>query len=621
MPSPVPHADPGTPDLRGPIRYIWWLARCQPVRILRGGLIGTAWMVGLAVRPWLLSRAVDDGLRRHDDGALLFWVAAVLLAGVGLAYLGIMRHRTMTFVREDASARSAEVLLRHVSSAGAALSRQLAAGDVATVSGYDIARVSMVLTLTGPGVGAVITYAVVSVVLWSVSPLLALCVVLGVPAVTLAVGPLLRGLNHAESAYRRQQGQLTSQANDIVAGLRVLAGVGGRGLFADRYVARSRALLADGYRVGAVTSWVGALTIVVPGLFLGAVVWLSARLVVAGDITVGQLVAVYGYAAILIVPVWFLLGSVTDVIRGRVAARRIIALLSIAPDPAGTATGGVPGPARPADLTDPDTGLTVRDGELLGVVTADPAEALALADRLGRFVPSGVRWGGVPLADVGLAEVRARILVADPDAYLFAGTLRDILRIREHLDEGDLHEALHTASATDVVDALPQGLDSPVSARGRSLSGGQRQRVRLARALLADPEVLILVDPTSAVDAHTEARIGQRLRAARAGRTTVLLATSPLLLGVADRVAYLEGGAVARYGSHPELLATSPGYRNLVARDDLGAPEDPAAREAPAARDDRAARGDLAARAEEGAPEDPAAREVPGAREEEGVRR
>jgi ABC-type multidrug transport system fused ATPase/permease subunit len=568
MPPRVPHADPGVPDLRGPLRYIWWLARCQPVRIVRGGLIGTAWMVGLAVRPWLLSRAVDDGLRNHDDRALLLWASAVLVAGIGLAYLGIMRHRTMTFVREDASARSAEVLLRHLSGVGAALSRRLEAGDVATVSGYDIARVSMVLTLTGPGVGAVVAYGVVAAALWAVSPLLALCVLLGVPAAGLTVGPLLHRLDRSESAYRQRQGELTSRANDIVAGLRILAGVGGRGLFADRYATRSRALLAEGYRVGAVNSWVDALSIAVPGLFLGAVVWLSARLVAAGDITVGQLVAVYGYAAILVVPVWFLLESASDVIRGRVAAGRIIALLSIAPDPAGARTGGVAGPARPADLTDPDTGLTVRDGELLAVATASPADALALADRLGRFVPSGVRWGGARLADVDITEVRARILVADPDSYLFAGTLREILRIRSGLSDAQLEQALHTASATDVADALPEGLAGAVGARGRTLSGGQRQRVRLARALLAEPEVLILVDPTSAVDAHTEARIAQRLRAARAGRTTVLLCTSPLLLRATDRVVYLERGRLVGSGGHAELLATLPGYRALVSRED-----------------------------------------------------
>jgi ABC-type multidrug transport system fused ATPase/permease subunit len=566
MPPRVPHAEPGEPDLRGPLRYIWWLARRQPARILRGGLFGTAWMVGLTVRPWLLARAVDDGLRRHDDAALLFWVGCVLAAGMCLAYLGIMRHRTMTFVREDATARSAEVLLRHLATVGGALPRRLKAGDVATVSGYDIGRVSMVLTFTGPGIGAVIAYAVVAVTLWRMSPVLAVCVLLGVPAVTLAVGPFLRRLDHTETVYRQQQGELTSQAGDIVAGLRILAGVGGRGLFADRYTARSRALRAEGYRVGAVASWVGALTIAVPGLFLGVVVWLSARLAAGGDITVGQLVAVYGYTAILVVPVWFLLESASDVIRGRVSARRIIALLSIAPDPAGAGAGGHRGPARPADLTDPDSGLSVRPGELLGVVTAQPGEALALADRLGRHVPSGVRWGGHRLAEVDVAVVRARILVADPDAYLFAGTLREILRIRPGQPDATLTGALRTASATDVLDALPDGLDNPVGARGRTLSGGQRQRIRLARALLAEPEILILVDPTSAVDVHTEARIGQRLRAARAGRTTVVLCTSPLLLDLADRVAYLERGAVVASGSHADLLATVPGYRAVVSR-------------------------------------------------------
>jgi ABC-type multidrug transport system fused ATPase/permease subunit len=543
---------------------MWWLVRCQPWRILRGSLIGTAWMIGLTVRPYLLARAVDDGLRRHDTGALLLWVGGILVAGISLAYLGIMRHRTMTFVREDASARSAEVLLRHLASVGSVLSRRLAAGDVATVSGYDIGCISNVLTLTGPGVGAVVAYATVAVVLWGVSPLLALCVLLGVPAVALTIGPLLRRLERAESAYRHEQGQLTTQAGDIVAGLRVLAGVGGRRLFADRYRARSRQLLAEGYRVGAVVSWVDALATAIPGLFLGAVVWLSARMVAAGDITVGELVAVYGYVAVLTVPVWFLLESGYDVIRGRVAARRIIALLNVAPDPVG-ALAGAPGPARPADLHDPASGLTVRDGELLGVAAA-PADAIEVAERLGRLRPSDVRWGGVPLGGVALADVRARILLADPDAYLFAGTLREVLRVRAGLGDERLAEALWTASATDVLDALPDGLDSPVGARGRTLSGGQRQRIRLARALLAEPDVLILVDPASAVDAHTEARVAERLRAARSGRTTVVLGTSPLLLGPADRVAYLAGGRVAATGTHAELLVTNAGYRTLVSR-------------------------------------------------------
>jgi ABC-type multidrug transport system fused ATPase/permease subunit len=548
------------------LRYTWWLVRCQPWRVLRGSVIGTTWMIGLSVRPYLVSRAVDDGLRKHNTGALLFWFAAIVVAGVGLATLGNLRHRTMTFVREDASARSAEVLLRQLSRIGAVLPRRLAAGEVATVGGSDIGHTSQMLTMTGPGVGAVISYGVIAAVLWSVSPMLALFVLLGVPAVAVLIGPLLRRLERAESRYRHRQGALTSRAGDIVAGLRVLAGVGGRDLFAGRYADRSQKLLGEGYRVGAVASWIEAGTIAIPGMFLAAVVWLAARMAASGDITIGQMVAVYGYVAILTVPVWFLLEGGYQLIRGRVAARRIVAVLNLTPDDVG-ATGTGPGPRRPADLHDPDSGLTVRDGQLIGIAADDPADAVALADRLGRFALGDVTWGGLPLSGIALAEVRARILVADHDAYLFAGTLRELLRIREGVRDADIRGALHSASADDVVDALPEGLDTPVGARARTLSGGQRQRVRLARALLAEPEVLILLDPTSAVDAHTEARIAERLREARAGRTTVVFATSPLLLGRADVVAHLRGGRIVDVGGHAHLLDRSPSYRALVARD------------------------------------------------------
>ncbi|MET8261731.1 ABC transporter ATP-binding protein [Micromonospora sp. NPDC005205] len=561
------------------MRYLWWLVRCQPWRVLRGSLIGTAWMIGLSARPYLIARAVDDGLRERDTQALALWVAAIVVAGVALSYLGIMRHRTMTFIREDAKARSAEVLLRHLSRIGAVLPRRVGAGEVSTIGGSDIDWTAQVLTLTGPGVGAVIAYGVIAVVLWSVSPMLAVCVLVGVPVVGLIVGPLLRRLEQVESVYRRQQGALTARSGDIVAGLRVLAGVGGRDLFARRYAARSQELRAEGYRVGAVNSWIDAATVAIPGLFLAAVVWLTARMAVTGDVTIGELVAVYGYVATLIVPVWFLLEGSYQLIRGRVAARRIADLLNVTPDDVGGPgrrwPGAVPearrpddlaGPDVPADLHDPVTGLTVRAGHLTGVAVDDPAAAVALADRLGRYVASDVTWGGGPLREVALDEVRARILVADHDSYLFAGTLRDILQAGADDDDERVGAALRTASAQDVVDALPAGLDTPIDARGRTLSGGQRQRLRLARALSSEPEVLILVDPTSAVDAHTEARIAERLGAARAGRTTVVIATSPLLLGRADVVALLSAGRVTATGSHADLLDDDPAYRHLVAR-------------------------------------------------------
>ena len=239
-------------------------------------------------------------------------------------------------------------------------------------------------------------------------------------------------------------------------------------------------------------------------------------------------------------------------------------MLTIAPAVRDKST--VLAPVRPAELHDPDSGLTVRPGELLAVAAAVPAEATDLVDRLGRYTDSAVTWGGAPLSDLPLADVRARILVADNDAYLFAGTLRETVSARDHHDDVAVRAAINAAMAEDVVDALPAGVDSFVEAQGRSLSGGQRQRLRLVRALLADPEVLLLVEPTSAVDAHTESVVAERLYAARRGRTTVLVGTSPLLLDRADRVAYLVGGRVAATGTHADLLATQPGYRSVAFR-------------------------------------------------------
>jgi putative ABC transport system ATP-binding protein len=198
-------------------------------------------------------------------------------------------------------------------------------------------------------------------------------------------------------------------------------------------------------------------------------------------------------------------------------------------------------------------------------VLATPASAACVAGLLTRSVhpvDGRVFVDGMDLRDLSLESLRATILVAEHDAVLFKGSLRrNLLVARPDADERALHRVLEAAAAQDIVQSLDGGLDGPVSERGRSLSGGQRQRVGLARALLADPPVLVLVDPTSALDSFTESDIVQRLRIARAGRTTIVLTTSPALLDVADHVVVVADGVVRARGTHRELFDADPAYR------------------------------------------------------------
>jgi ABC-type multidrug transport system fused ATPase/permease subunit len=561
------YGDPGEPGCRGGWRYLWWLVTRQPGRSVSGALLGSVWMVLLSATPYLMARAIDQGLQPGRMGALAGWTAALFAAGAFNAWLSVMRHRVMTRVRMDANFRTVKVVVGHAVRLGAALPGRAGAGEVVTIGVGDVQTISSALTVVGPGVGAVVAYLVVAGLLLEVSVRLAAVVLLGVPVIALIVGPLMGRLQGTEAEYRERQGVLTARIGDLAGGLRVLNGLGGKGLFADAFRRDSLRLREQGYRVGSVTSWMQALGIGLPTLFLAVVTWFAARLAARGDITVGELVAVYGYVAVMVRPVAFVIECGYMLSRGVVAARRVVRLLRLEPEPDG---GTRDAPAEPSVLHDPESGVRVLPGRLTALAGARPADAAAVVDRLGRYTPSEATWGGVRLDEIPLPRVRARILVADNEADLFAGTLRELVAGRrkpEDTDEAAIARAVHAAVADDIVQGLPDGLDSAIDAQGRNLSGGQRQRVRLVRALFADPEVLLAVEPTSALDAHTEAAVADRLRDAREGRTTVVTTTSPLVLDRVDTVYYLVDGKVAATGSHGRLLAEEPGYRALVARD------------------------------------------------------
>ncbi|MEV4533617.1 ABC transporter ATP-binding protein [Asanoa sp. NPDC049518] len=561
---PLPVGDPGNPDVRSATRYLLWLAARTWRSLLAAIAFATLWMVSQALIPATVGRAIDAGLAARDRDGLLRWGAVLFGLGLVTGVTGILRHRMAAFNYLSAIYRTVQLTVQEANRIGATLPKRLSTGEVVSIGTSDINHIGGALDITARGTGSLVAVVTVGVILITTSVPLGLVVVVGVPVMMLIAGALIKPLQRRQQAYRDQEGKLTTRAGDLVAGLRVLRGVGGESTFAGRYRAESQDLRSAGVRVARIESLLAAAEILLPGMFLVLVTWLGARFALRGEITAGELVALYGYAAFLVSPLRQLTETIDRLTRGHVAARRVVRMFTLEPE---FSSPAAPVTASHGPLVDAESGLTVRPGRLTAIAAREPGDAAAIADRLGRFADGDVTLSGVPLAELDLADVRERILLADNDARLFAGPLRDEL---DPAGKGDRHvaDALDAASATDVVDALPEGLDAVVAERGREFSGGQQQRLRLARALVADPETLVLVEPTSAVDAHTEARIAARLGTARAGRTTVVCTTSPLVLDQADEVAFVDGGRVVAAGTHRDLLRRRPDYAAAVTREE-----------------------------------------------------
>jgi ABC-type multidrug transport system fused ATPase/permease subunit len=569
--SQIPLADPGDPDLRSPVRFLWWIARGQRRTVLQGAFFGSVWMGAQGVIPAALGAAVNAIIQRDGD-ALILWTSVVLALGVLQAAAGVMRHRRAVSNFLEACVRVQQLVIRAAVRLGAGLPRQVGAGEVASLGTTDVTRIARLLDLTARGTGAAVSIVIVAVILLTISPQLGLIVLLGAPISALLLFPLMRPLERRQRAERQQRGAASSVAADTVAGLRVLRGLGGEADFAARYVVTSQAVRRATVRTALIQSMLDGFQILLPGAMLVAITFLGTRLVKAGSIPPADLVADYAFAAFLALPVQTLVQAATVWSAATVAASRVLSVLRLQVDlisPAESAS-----PPEDGDLVDEESGLTVVRGSMTAVVVADPDVASATAARLGRLVdpqePARVTLAGMPLPAMPLTEVRRRILVLDRDPHLLSGTLRDAVdapSARPHDDDArpSVEEAIAAASGADIVSGLGQGLDSLVSERGRSLSGGQRQRIALAAAMRADPDVLVLDEPTSAVDAHTESLIGQRLVALRKGRTTVIFTSSPLLLSRADAVVFLDAGT-ATSGSHLHLFRANDRYRQVVTR-------------------------------------------------------
>ncbi len=534
------HVDADTTPRRLALRTIFG----APRQTVPAALLSVGHQVGEVLVPVIMGFAIDQAVATGDPVRLAWCLVLLALdfamlsfcyrfgSRLGLLGMEAVQHHLRTLV--------ADRLLAPAGVAGRAglpgVSLSIAASDVST-----LARAVMISVYPAGELAAVILCAVF---LMALSWQLGLIVLLGVPLLLVlmdrAGGPLRR--------RSRRQAALAAEASgkaaDLLAGYRVLSGLGAQGTAADRYRAASRDAL-DGslHAAGAQGRYVGSMSLV-SGLFVAGIALAAGLRAWSGDLTVGQLITVVGLAQIVLGPLSaFATNFGTVWATALASAERVLGVLTLPPrtEAAGEAEPE-PGEGRlrldairsgRLDALD----LTVDPGECIGV-RADPATAAALADLLaGRTAPESgeATWQGRPLGEYDLEALRAAILVVPHHAALFDGTIRENIALGAAAQEATA-AALAAADCAEILESAPDGIDAQVGDDGLRLSGGQRQRIALARALAQRPPLLVLHEPTTAVDSVTEARIAERLRGVRRPHATLLITEAPALLAVCDRV-------------------------------------------------------------------------------------
>ena len=535
------------------------------------------WQLSEALVPVVVGGLIDHAVASGDIGTLLTWGALLALVFASLMYS--YRYGALIAYRVDQmeANRLRTEIARHVLSPRGARTGRLPGATLSLATG-DADGVGTLSQSAGNTFASAMAVAVSAVVLLWIDVVIGLTVLLGVPLV-LYLSQLITPLISRRSRDQRSRSAATSAAAaDLVRGLRVLKGVGAEQEAAARYREHSQVARVAGVRVAESQALMKAATTGLSGLFLAGVTLLAGKRALEHAITIGQLIAIVGLTQFLASPIQTVGQIGALVADGHASAARIVEFLRTPPLVSeGTERPPLAAPALTLDEVTVgalhDFSLASHPGELLGLAIDDPAATRTLVQLLACEIStedaSGeLRLDGTSMDRLSVPARRERLLVNPHQTDLLHGTLRSNLDPDGRREETDIVQALDAAAAHDIVRLHEQGLDQPVAAKGSSYSGGQRQRIALARALTADPSILVLDNPTTAVDAVTEQRIAVGIKALRhrsGTRTTWVITTSPALLAQADRVVHVEGGRVVGTGTHRELLGR-PGYEKLVLR-------------------------------------------------------
>lgn len=483
----------------------------------------------------------------------VFLVSAVLVRITA----SVSAHIIGTKTGIDIRVRHKETLVGHMISHREVSGTGLSAGDIIEVAEDDIGAIAdgfSAIEFTVVGIG---TYIAAGVYLLTQSWRVGISILIAVPVLCLLLPRVLGKLRGYLSDYRKTAGTVTSMAEDAATGHRVLSGIQGRSAFLESYRKTSLEMKCKGLDVANMRALIDGLRELIPALVLLAVLGMALLQWQAGWMDAGQLVSFYGLATYLLQPVTSVISALQRLVPAAVGLEREQNVLSSGREPR-SGTDAIP---AVREVSDPQTGLRISAG--YSVVFADTlSEMRNIAERLAGADSKGEgRVNGIPYNTYSETAIRRAAILADTDAILVSGTLSQILGGSRYSEADKIH-ALREASLGELADRSENRLDQYIADGGRNLSGGQRQRLVLARSLIPDPQVLVLVEPTSALDTVTEDDVIKQLYQDRRGAVTVAVTRSPAHMLQADTVFWIRDGAVFLNGAHRELMKNRE-YREM----------------------------------------------------------